>query len=169
VYLCVGSFPILQRLASVNVVARSCGEIAKRRNCQEAKFLQNRKESQEMANSDDLKTAIVTLLKRNQQIGMQCDLSCYPTHDGFFFVDYILCEETVSRLNLDANERQILKDEEELVEIFDNAEEAADYYLKLTDGRIDVCSDPCHPTHNGNGKKRTLKEKALAYDKDKYF
>lgn len=127
-----------------------------------------------MANSEDLKTAIVTLLKRNQQIGMQCDLSCYPTHDGFFFVDYILCKDTINRLNLDEQQQKTLKEEEELVEIFDNPEEAADFYLKLTNGKIDICSDPCHPSHNGhngngNSKKRTLKEKAVAYEKDKYF
>lgn len=119
---------------------------------------------------DGLKTAIVTLLRRNQQIGMQCDLSCYPTHDGYFFVDYILCKDTVNRLNLDDTQKKTLRDEEELVEIFDTPEEAADFYLRLTGGKIDICSDPCHPTHNGhNGKKRTLKEKSVAYDKDKYF
>jgi hypothetical protein len=121
-----------------------------------------------MVNSEDLKVAIVTLLKQNQQIGMQCDLSCYPTHDGYFFVDYILCKDTVSRLNLDEKQQKTLRDEEELSEIFDNPEEAADFYIKLTGGKIDVCSDPCHPSHS-NIKKRTFKEKSLAYDKDKYF
>jgi len=124
---------------------------------------------EEVAQVEDLKTAIVTLLKRNQQIGMQCDLSCYPTHDGFFFVDYILCKDTVTCLNLDEQQRKTLREEEELVEIFDNPEEAAEFYLQLTGGKIDICSDPCHPSHGHNGKKRTLKEKALAYNKDKYF
>lgn len=117
---------------------------------------------------EELKLAIVTLLKSNQQIGMQCDLSCYPTHDGYFFVDYILCEETVNQLNLNKREWRILKEEEELVEMFDTAEDAADFYLRLTRGKMDICSDPLHS--NGHGaKKRTLKDKVAAYDKDKYF
>ena len=119
---------------------------------------------------EGLKSAIVTLLKRNQQIGMQCDLSCYMTHDGYYHVDYILCWETVGLLNLTEKERKILMDEEELVEIFDNAEEAADFYLRVSGGRTDICSDSQHNNgHNGHSKKRTLKEKSLAYDKDKYF
>lgn len=121
-----------------------------------------------------LKSAIVTLLESNQEIGMKCDLSCYPTHDGYFFVDYVYCEETVNLLNLDEQQRQIIKEEEELVEIFDNAPEAADFYLKLSNGKMTICSDAQHGHgHSSNvagvGKKRTLKQKVLAYDKDKYF
>lgn len=118
----------------------------------------------------EMKSAIVTLLKRNQQIGMQCDLACYPTHDGFFFVDYILCEETVNSLNLNDKERKILKDEEELIEMFETPEDAADFYLRLTSGKA-ICSDQFHANgHNEhNSKKRTMKEKVASYDKDKYF
>lgn len=117
---------------------------------------------------DGLKSAIVTLLKQNQQIGMQCDLSCYPTHDGFFFVDYVLCKETVGLLNLTDQQRQMIQDEEELVEIFDNPEDAADFYVKLTGGK-EICSDPKHGHGHNDKKVRTLKEKTVAYDKDKYF
>jgi hypothetical protein len=121
-------------------------------------------------NEASLKSAIVTLLEKNQEIGMKCDLSCYPTHDGFFFVDYILTDETVDSLNLTPEERQSLMDEEELVEIFDNAEDAASFYLRLTGGKLDLCSDPEHGQgHNGNHKKRSLKEKVSAFEKDKYF
>ena len=118
---------------------------------------------------EDLKSAIVTLLNSNQEIGMKCDLSCYPTHDGLFQVDYILCEETVDLLDLTDKERKSLMDEEELVEIFDTAEEAAEFYIRISGGRSDICSDPEHGHGHGFKKKRTLKEKSLCYEKDKYF
>lgn len=121
-----------------------------------------------MTTAEDLKTAIVTLLKKNQQIGMQCDLSCYPTHDGFFFVDYVLCKETVGLLNLTDQQRQMVMDEEELVEIFDNPEDAAEFYINLTGGK-EICSDAKHKNGHVERKPRTLKEKTVAYDKDKYF
>lgn len=118
----------------------------------------------------ELKSAIVTLLEKNQEIGMKCDLSCYPTHDGYFFVDYILCPETVDLLHLEDQERQMLMEEEELVEMFDSASAAADFYLRLTGGKIGICSDSSHTNgHNGDVTKRTLKEKIEAFDKDKYF
>lgn len=118
--------------------------------------------------TESLKSAIVTLLKTNQEIGMRCDLSCYPTHDGFFFVDYILCKETVDQLNLTETERKVLIDEEELSEMFDNADDAAEYYLRLSNGKI-ICSDPNHGHGHQDMKKRTLKEKSSAYERDKYF
>ena len=119
---------------------------------------------------DGLKSAIVTLLNKNQEIGMKCDLSCYPTHDGFFLVDYVLCPETVNLLNLKEQERKVLMEEEELIEMFDTPEEAADFYLRLTGGKMVICSDPSHGNgHDGHSKRRTLKEKIDAYDKDKYF
>ena len=118
---------------------------------------------------EGLKSAIVTLLIRNQEIGMKCDLSCYPTHDGLFQVDYILCSETVNLLNLTAEERKSLMDEEELVEIFDNAEDAAEFYIRVSGGRSDICSDPAHGKGHGATKKRTFKEKSVSYEKDKYF
>lgn len=118
---------------------------------------------------DGLKSAIVTLLNRNQEIGMKCDLSCYPTHDGLYQVDYILCDETVDSLNLTDNERKVLMEEEELVEIFDNPEDAAEFYIRVSGGRSDICSDPEHGHGHGFKKKRTFKEKSLAYEKDKYF
>jgi hypothetical protein len=119
--------------------------------------------------AENLKSAIVTLLNRNQEIGMKCDLSCYPTHDGLYQVDYILCEETVDSLNLTDKERKSLMDEEELVEIFDNAEDAAEFYIRISGGRSDICSDPAHGRGHGATKKRTFKEKSTSYEKDKYF
>lgn len=118
---------------------------------------------------DGLKSAIVTLLSKNQEIGMKCDLSCYPTHDGFYLVDYILCPETVDFLNLKDEERKVLMDEEELVEMFNTPEEAADFYLRLTGGEMVVCSDAFHANGHSHSKKRSLKDKIEAYDKDKYF
>jgi len=118
---------------------------------------------------EDLKSAMVTLLRSKQQIGMDCDLSCYQTQDGYFQVDYILCEETVHLLHLDEEQERTLVDEEELIEIFETAEEAADFYLKLTGGRMIVCSDEKHGHGHHPTKKRTFKQKALSYDKDRYF
>src|SRR5271157_2846571 len=84
----------------------------------------------------DLKTAIVTLLESGGQLNMDADLACYSTKDGYYFVEYFLDEETVSNLNLTDREKKLLKDEDELMEIFDNAEEAVDFYLRLTGGRM---------------------------------
>ena len=117
---------------------------------------------------DELKSAIVTLLKGNQQIGMNCDLACYPDGTGFFWVEYILCKETVGLLNLTDQQKRMVMDEEELIEIFDNPEEAADLYIQLSGGK-EICADNAHKRGHKCEKKRTLKEKAVAYDKDKYF
>jgi hypothetical protein len=113
---------------------------------------------------DSLKTAIVTLLTNRQQIGMDCDLSCYQTHDDLFFVEYFLNPKTVGELTLTDVERRTLADDEELIEIFMTAEEAADFYLRLTGGRLSIVTP-----NVGKEKKRTLKEKVTAHDKDKYF
>jgi len=115
--------------------------------------------------SQALKEAIVTVLSQKQQIGMDCDLACYQDNDGFFHVDYLYSEDTVDVLNLDEQQKKIIHDEEELLEIFETPEEAADFYLKLTNGRIDLCNS----YRPKKGKKRTLEEKVNAFDKDMYF
>lgn len=112
---------------------------------------------------DSLKTAIVTLLKNRQQIGMDCDLACYQTHDDLFFVEYFLNPRTVGQLTLTDTERKTLMGDEELIEIFNTAEEAADFYLRLTGGRLEIAGTI------SKDKKRTLREKVAAHDKDKYF
>lgn len=112
---------------------------------------------------DGLRAAIVMLLKNRQQIGMDCDLSCYQTHDDLFFVEYFLNPRTIGQLTLTEVERKTLMDDEELIEIFSTAEEAADFYLRLTGGRLDIGANIAKE------KKRTLKEKVAAHDKDKYF
>lgn len=111
---------------------------------------------------DSLKSAIVILLNNKQQIGMDCDLACYQTHDGLFFVEYFLNPRTVGELNLTDIERKTLADDEELIEIFTTAEEAADFYLRLTSGRLTM-------PIVGKEKKRTLKEKVEENEKEKYF
>ena len=108
----------------------------------------------------DLKEAIVTMLKEGQQIGMNCDLACYPSSDGFYQVDYLYSKETMNLLNLTEQERKTILDDEELVEIFETAEEAAEFYLRLSYGTKLFCPE---------NKKRTLKEKVGCYEKDKYF
>jgi len=113
---------------------------------------------------DGLKTAIIILLKNRQQIGMDCDLSCYQTHDDLFFVEYFLNPRTIEELTLTDIERKTLVDDEELIEIFMTAEEAADFYLRITGGRLNIVIPNVSKT-----KKRTLKEKVTSHEKDKYF
>jgi hypothetical protein len=113
---------------------------------------------------DSLKTAIVTLLTNRQQIGMDCDLSCYQTHDDLFFVEYFLNPRTTDELTLTDIQRKTLTDDEELIEIFSTAEEAADFYLQLTGGRLNIVTP-----NISKDKKRSLKEKVTAHEKDKYF
>ncbi len=114
-----------------------------------------------MSPTETLRSAIITLLSERQQIGMGGDLSCYAS-DGFYCVDYIYSSETVDFLTLTDREKKTIIDEEELVEYFETPEEAADFYLRLTGGKMAIPSD-C------NGKKRTVREKVASYDNDQYF
>jgi hypothetical protein len=113
---------------------------------------------------EELKTAIVTLLKLDQQIGMNGDLCCYASNDGFFQVDYLYSEETLPLLNLTDREKKTIQEDEELVEVCETAEEAADFYLRLTGGIMFVA-----PNTIKSKKKRTLHNKVAAFDKDMYF
>jgi hypothetical protein len=112
----------------------------------------------------DLKSAIVTLLKQNQQIGMNGNLCCYYD-EGFYCVDYLYSEESSAILNLTDSERKLLRDEDELCEFCDTPEEAADFYLRLTSGKMFI--DPLG--YCGNKKKKTAKETAVTAEKDQYF
>jgi hypothetical protein len=120
-----------------------------------------------------LKTAILTLLNNGGQLNMDGDLACYPTHDGYYFVEYFFNEETVDALCLTAQEKNLLEEEEELVEIFDNPEEAVDFYLRLTKGKmhpLPACS--CHDKTTIHNRKKTIHEKlkvAKIADKEDYF
>lgn len=116
----------------------------------------------------ELRDSIINLLENGGQINMDADLACYSTHDGYYFVEYFLSEETVQNLNLTPHEKKLLMDEEELVEVFDNSEEAADFYLRLTNGRMIPVPSYCRyrsPT-------KTLKDKVAEVkvsDKEEYF
>lgn len=114
---------------------------------------------------NDFKSTIVTILNSGSGLNMDADLTCYPTHDGFYFVEYFYSEETMPFLDLTDHERTLIMKEEELIEIFDDPEEAADFYLRLSRGNIKaLCSYPATKPC-----KRTLEEKVLSFDKDKYF
>lgn len=110
----------------------------------------------------DLKTAMVTLLKNGQQIGMDCDLACYPTSDNFYVVDYLYSDDTLAVVNLTDAEFETVMDEEELIEYFETPEEAAEFYLRLSNGKMRI-------TAGRPSNKRTYREKVKAYDKEKYF
>lgn len=115
-----------------------------------------------------LKTAILTLLENGGQLNMDADLACYSTHDGYYFVEYFFNENTVKSLNLTEREKKLLDDEDELIEIFDSPEEAVDFYLRLTNGKMIPLPDHCR---NRNGKK-TVKERIQeveVLEKDNYF
>jgi hypothetical protein len=117
----------------------------------------------------DLKLALLTLLESGGQINMDADLACYSTKDGYYIVEYFLNEETVSSLNLTSQEKKLLKEDEELIEIFDNPEEAVNFYFRLTDGKMipapDFCRDKSKPKKNIKNKIAEVK----VADKDKYF
>jgi len=115
-----------------------------------------------------LKTAILTLLENGGQLNMDADLACYSTHDGYYFVEYFYNENTIKSLNLTEHEKKLLEDEEELIEIFDSPEEAIDFYLRLTNGRMIPLPDHCR---NKNDKK-TAKDRILemkTLENDNYF
>lgn len=113
--------------------------------------------------NETLKAAIVTLLKNRQQLNMDCDLCCYPSSDNYYHVDYIYSEESIGALNITERERQLIMDEEELLEIFDTPEEAAEFYLRLCNNNINLGGYRC------NSPKRTIAAKIASYNKDKYF
>lgn len=107
--------------------------------------------------------AIVTILNRGVPIGMESDLAIWSTLDGFFIVNYQYNEETIGLLDLTDFERQTILDEEELEQHFETAEEAAAFYLRLTDGKMMTADMRSH------SPKRTLQEKVKSYHKGKYF
>ena len=118
--------------------------------------------------TESLKAAILTLLENGGQLNMDADLACYSTHDGYYIVEYFFNEDTVNKLNLTEREKELLKEEEELIEIFDSPEEAVEFFLRLTNGRMIPLPDNCR---NRNGKK-TAKERIQevdAIEKDNYF
>ncbi len=110
--------------------------------------------------STDLEVAVVALLRSGQQICMDCDLACYPISDGFV-VDYLYSEETIDSINLSEKERKTVMDEEELVEYFETPEDAAVFYLKLSNGKLKMMGS--------KSDKRTITEKLKAHNKEKYF
>ena len=90
-------------------------------------------------------------------------LACYPTHDGWYYVDYVFSEGTIDRLNLTDREKRVIKDEEELQEVFETPEEAADFYLRVR-GEKEIAE-----LKIAGSKKRTLKEKITKTSKNVFF
>jgi hypothetical protein len=107
------------------------------------------------------KSAIVASLKCGNGVSCYGELlACYPTHDRWYYVDYIFSAETIDKLNLTTSQRNLIKEEEELNELFETPEEAADFYLRVR--------GPA-PLIEHTTKKRTLKEKIKKTEKDIYF
>lgn len=109
----------------------------------------------------ELKTAILTLLENGGQLNMDADLACYSTHDGYYFVEYFYNESTIKSLNLTEHEKKLLEDEDELIEIFDSPEEAMEFYLRLTNGKMMPLPDHCRNRNNKKTVKERLQEKSL--------
>ena len=118
---------------------------------------------------NDLRSGIIAVLNGHGQVSRDADLTCYFS-EGLFCVDYIYTEETAELLHLTDSERKLVHENDELVEYFDNAEQAADFYLRLTGGSIMEPPDMKH--------RKCVKQEAehhqhamemLALDKDNYF
>lgn len=120
-----------------------------------------------MQTSEEVKAAIATVLSGRGQITMDGDLCCYH-NDGMYCVDYIYSQETAETLNFTELEKNLLKSEEELVEYFEKPEEAAEFYLRVTGGRL-LEVYPEHRKPRTDIKKRVAAIEAVALDKDSYF
>ena len=109
----------------------------------------------------ELKEAYVVTVKSGVGLDMMEDITCYPTSDGRFSVEYHLFEENFENLGLSAHQFNLLKEERELLEIFDSAEEAIDFFLKLRPkGKY---------SYQENGKGGTLVETLAAKKKNRFF
>jgi hypothetical protein len=84
---------------------------------------------------NDLRSGIIAVLNGHGQVSRDADLTCYFS-EGLFCVDYIYTEETAELLHLTDSERKLVHEDDELIEYFENPEEAADFYLRLTGGRL---------------------------------
>ena len=108
----------------------------------------------------DLKEAYVATLKSGIGLDMLEDITCYPTSDGFL-VDYNVHEENYESLDLAEHQFNLLKEEGELSEAFDSAEEAVDFFLKLRPkGKY---------SYQENGRVGNLKETLAVKKKNRFF
>lgn len=78
-----------------------------------------------------LRTHLISVLKSGLAINMSADLACYPMGDGFYAVEYFLNEGIITLKNLTPEQLRLLEDEDEFIEIFEEAEEAVDFFLKI--------------------------------------
>ncbi len=109
----------------------------------------------------ELKDAYVATLKSGIGLDMMEDITCYPTSDGRFSVEYHLFEENFENVGLTSHQFNLLKEERELLEIFDNAEEAIDFFLKLRPkGKY---------SYQENGKSNNLEETLEIKKKNRFF
>lgn len=114
----------------------------------------------EVDTQEKVKESIVNLLKAGIQINFDANVSCYQDAEGHFNVEYWLEENAKSCLELTDEQKRMLEEEEELLEVFDEPEPAAEYFLKLWAGT---------PKGREKIEKRCLKQKISNYDKDRYF
>jgi len=108
----------------------------------------------------DLKEAYVATLKSGIGLDMLEDITCYPISDGFL-VEYYVHEENYESLDLAPYQFNLLKEEDELSEVFDNPEDAVDFFLKLRPkGKY---------SYQEKGKGGTLTEALTIKKKNRYF
>ena len=108
----------------------------------------------------DLKEAYVATLKSGIGLDMLEDITCYPTSDGCFSVEYWVHEDNYESLDLTSHQFNLLKDEGQLLEIFDGPEEAIDLFLKLR---------PKGKYSYEDGRGGNLKETLAAKKKNRFF
>lgn len=78
----------------------------------------------------DLRSAILICLKNRIGLDMLSDLTVYP-HDDGFAVSYMPSEASGKAGGLSAEQAEMLCEEGEMLEFYDNPEEAVDMYLKI--------------------------------------
>ncbi len=84
-----------------------------------------------MDEKQDLKQAMITVLKAGLGLDTRHLLSVYPETDGHYVVDYLWFEGEAIPAGLSIEQKIRLKKEEEMSEFFDSPEDAVEFFLKL--------------------------------------
>ena len=82
------------------------------------------------AKNDQLKEAIVCLLKNRIGVDMIADVCVNPDGKGFV-VSYIPTDESGRAGGLNKQQAKMMEEDGEMTEYFDSAEEAAELFLRI--------------------------------------
>jgi hypothetical protein len=83
----------------------------------------------------ELRAAIICILQNGGMVDVAVDLTAYK-YGNQYCVEYWYDKNSIDVLNLTAEQRKIIKDDDELLEFFDTPEEATDFCLKISNNRI---------------------------------